>query len=306
MKALIYLVLIAAGIIFLSGVVTWTGGGSETLSTESPLSFEESLTPVTGFEHSHGLALDPNDPSRLYIATHDGLLVLLNDQDLYAVGESTSDYMGFSAHPTESSVFFASGHPKAGGNLGVQKSTDGGVSWSKISNGANGPVDFHTMAISPANPDLLYGWYQERLQRSVDGGVNWDWVDTDLAYTMLFVPHPTEENTLYAMTFSGPFVSQDQGETWSPFSENEDTVQMFSLAIDPQNPSRMISYSSTWGLAMSDDAGATWTALDEDLGGEAVLFFAIDAEDPNVIYALTNQNHLYKTSDGGTSWNSIL
>lgn len=312
MKPFIYMLSIALGIVLISGVVTWTRGGdgepidSEQASTENALSFEENLTPIDSFQHSHGLALDPNDSTRLYIATHDGLFVLLNEKDLYVIGDAEDDYMGFSAHPTEANVFFASGHPKTGGNLGVQQSTDGGVTWSNISKGADGPVDFHAMAISPANADLLYGWYQDRLQRSADGGVTWEWVDADLEYTMLLVGHPTDENILYAMTFGGPKVSQDRGETWSPLFESDSVVQMLSLAIDPQNPSRMISYSNTWGLAMSEDGGASWTSLEEDFGGEAVLFFAIAPEDSNVMYALTNQNHLFKTVDGGVAWTQLL
>lgn len=312
MKMLIYSFFIAVGIILMSGVATWNGGqedavpASEPISTENTLSFEENLTPVDSFDHSHGLALDPNDPTRLYIATHDGLLLLREDKSLYEVGNADADYMGFSAHPTDSDVLFTSGHPATGGNLGVQKSTDGGVTWTKISAGADGPVDFHAMAISPANPDLLYGWYMERLQRSTDGGVTWEWVETDLEYTMLFVAHPTDENTVYAMTFGGPKVSQDQGETWTSFLGEDSAVQMLSLAIDPQNPNRMISYSNTWGLAVSEDGGASWTSLEEDLGGEAALFLVIAPQDPKTIYALTNQNHLYKTSDGGSIWNQIL
>lgn len=311
MKAVFYIFVLALGIVIVSGVVTYTGNRSEspqsTKSQETPsANFEESLSPVNSFEHSHGLALDPNDSSRLYIATHDGLFVLLNDKDLYAIGEAEDDYMGFSAHPTEANVFFTSGHPKIGGNLGVQESTDGGVTWTKISNGEDGPVDFHAMTISPANPEVMFGWYKERLQRSTDGGITWEWVDTDLSYTMLLVAHPTDENILYAMTFSGPFMSRDQGETWQSLVESESVLQMLSLAVDPQNPNRMISYSNTWGLAMSEEEGSSWTSLEEDLGGESVLFFAIASKDSNTIYALTNQNRLYKTMDGGSEWNQIL
>ncbi|MBI2030127.1 exo-alpha-sialidase, partial [Candidatus Kaiserbacteria bacterium] len=53
--------------------------------------------------------------------------MLENEKDLYRVGKSRDDYMGFSPHPTEADVFFTSGHPSRGGNLGFQKSDDGGA-----------------------------------------------------------------------------------------------------------------------------------------------------------------------------------
>ena len=40
---------------------------------------------------------------------------------------------------------------------GVIASTDGGVTWSSLAEGASGPVDFHAMAISRADPKVIYG-----------------------------------------------------------------------------------------------------------------------------------------------------
>ena len=62
-------------------------------------------------------------------------------------------------------------------NLNVIKSIDGGISWKEISKGVNGPVDFHAMGISTANPDILYGWFSG-LQKSEDGGYTWKKIET--------------------------------------------------------------------------------------------------------------------------------
>src|SRR3990170_2525273 len=68
---------------------------------------ESDLTPTDTITHGHGLAVDVSDPSKVYIATHHGLLLLQNEKDLYRIGKSRDDYMGFSPHPTESNVFFS-------------------------------------------------------------------------------------------------------------------------------------------------------------------------------------------------------
>jgi hypothetical protein len=93
--------------------------------------------------HGHGLAVDVADSNKVYIATHEGIVTLINDKDLYEVAGPKDDYMGFSVHPTQANVFFSSGHSSRGGNIGFQKSEDGGITWKKLSNGVNGPVDFH-------------------------------------------------------------------------------------------------------------------------------------------------------------------
>jgi hypothetical protein len=44
--------------------------------------------------------------------------------------------MGFTPHPTNPSILYASGHPAGGGNLGFIASEDGGRSWSQAKDGA--------------------------------------------------------------------------------------------------------------------------------------------------------------------------
>src|SRR3546814_10407020 len=80
--------------------------------------------------------------------------------------------MGFTPHPADPEVLYASGHPAGGGNLGFIVSRDGGQSWAKLSDGAGGPVDFHQMDISKADPQVIYGVFVE-LQKSTDGGQSW-------------------------------------------------------------------------------------------------------------------------------------
>ena len=73
-------------------------------------------------------------------------------------------------------------------------SADGGQSWKQLSPGAAGAADFHSMAVSPADPKTIYGTYGG-LQVSRDGGMSWQIVgpgaeDTiDLAASVLEQQH---------------------------------------------------------------------------------------------------------------------
>lgn len=82
-------------------------------------------------QDAHGLAVDRKDSSRVYIATHSGLLAMTNDAKLQRVSDAEDDYMGFSAHPTDANILYSSGHPISGGNIGFQKSSDGGKTWQR-------------------------------------------------------------------------------------------------------------------------------------------------------------------------------
>lgn len=265
---------------------------------------QEELYPIQSILHGHGIAVDVADPARLYIATHQGLAVLVNDKDLYRMGSAADDYMGFSVHPTDPKVFFTSGHPATGGNLGFQKSQDRGMSWKRVSMGVNGPVDFHTMAVSPVNPDLIYGWHGGRLQRSKDGGNNWQVLSTNPSNIISLAAHPTEEQTLYATTAEGLLVSKDSAASWNLLSGlPKDPI--VALAIDSQNSQIMLLSSVNKGLQKSEDGGLSWNKIDESFDGDLVLFMTFDKNQKNKVYALTRGNALYKSIDGGSSWTKI-
>jgi len=270
-------------------------------------SSSNALIPEQSITHGHGLAVDVEDPSKLFIATHDGLFVLINDKDLFRVGKSTDDYMGFSPHPTDANTLFSSGHSSVGGNIGFQKSDDGGFTWAKVSDGENGPVDFHAMAISPVNPNLIYGWYQGNLQRSTDQGDNWEIVNKDISPISL-VADTRDENILYAATAAGRgvIISRDKGVTWTTLSPALEGGAVSVIAVDPEDSKTLLTFSQVLGgLGKTTDAGKTWRRIGEGFNGEVVIYVAFSKTNPNILYALTLGNQLYKSSNSGDTWNQI-
>jgi len=290
--------------------VAFVGGGIAPLALRSNGGGDSSsnnLTPEQSITHGHGLAVDVQDPNKLYIATHHGLLVLMNDKDLYRAGKSTDDFMGFTAHPADANVLFSSGHPSLGGNIGFQKSDDGGITWKKISDGVDGPVDFHAMAVSSVNPNLIYGWSGGNLQRSTDQGKNWEIVNRDLQPIYL-AADSQDENVVYAAATDGQgvVVSRDQGATWTPLSPELQGGFVSVVAIHPQDSKTLLTFSEKLGgLGKSADAGKTWKKVSEGFNGEIVLHISFSRTDPSIVYALTQENGLYKSADVGDTWIQI-
>lgn len=259
---------------------------------------------AAGFVHAHGLAVDVSDDSKLYIATHHGLFVLQDGKNLQRVGSSNDDYMGFSPHPTQANIFYTSGHPEAGGNLGFQKSEDSGVTWNKIADGLNGPVDFHALAVSPVNPDRMYGWYKGLFQRSSDGGRTWE---QSVIPTPPFalVADSQEQDTVYALTEQGILASKDSGTSWAslPGGLGND-VQAFS--IHPVDNKKMLAYSQIKGLAISTNSGVSWQNIPAEFNKEAVLHIAFNKKNPLIAYVLTQSNVIYRSDDGGYQWKAYF
>src|SRR5919106_1462108 len=113
--------------------------------------------------HIHGLAIDRGDPGVVYVATHTGLARLKKGAAPAWVGSQRFDFMGFTTHPTEAAVVFASGHPDLPtyqrdkvGNLGLLVSRNGGRTWQSVA--LRGQADFHAMTYSPREGGYLFGW----------------------------------------------------------------------------------------------------------------------------------------------------
>lgn len=287
--------------VLLGGAIWWRGRQS----SEPPISVsnqdvEQQLYPEDEITHGHGLAVDVADSNKLYIATHHGLLVLINEKDLYRIGKSKDDYMGFSVHPTDSKVFFSSGHPATGGNVGFQKSEDGGTSWKKISNGLEGPVDFHAMAVSPVNPNLIFGWYRGNLQRSEDGGKNWLKFSTSVPFVAL-AGDTKDENVVYAASPQGFFKSRNKGETWEKLVEG----YVAAMAVHPTDSQMLLISSEKLGVAKSTDGGKNWQPTNQKFDRETPLFIAFNRQSPEIVYILTEKNSVYKSFDIGNTWNKI-
>ncbi len=295
---------ISVGVIIIGGGILLFSGGGDNTTNSNPAN---NLYPEQTITHGHGLAVDVKDGSTLYIATHHGLLLLQNEKDLYRVGKSKDDYMGFSQHPIEANVFFSSGHPSYGGNIGFQKSEDGGFTWKKVSNGVSGPVDFHAMAVSPVNPNLIYGWYQGNIQRSIDQGKNWEIVNRDLLAVYL-AADSQNESIVYAATprGQGVMVSRDKGVSWSSLSPELEGGVVSVIAVHPKNSNVLVTFSEKLGgLGKSIDQGKTWQKVREVFNGETVLHIAFDRNNSSVVYALTHENKLYKSVDTAGTWKQV-
>ncbi len=288
---------IVIGLVILVGVmVLW--GVSKPSQRDSSVDETEVITRL---QDAHGIAVDRENPNRVYIATHTGLLALVDDTEIVRVSDNRDDYMGFSAHPTDAKIFYTSGHPSRGGNIGFQKSVDGGKTWSKLSDGINGPVDFHAMTVSVANPDVIYGVYQGQLQRSNDGGMNWELAPETPTGIYTLATSPDDESVVYAGSSSGMLISRDKGNTWNDL--NLEGV-ISALAVEANDGKKMIAYEVNTGLLMSNDSGKSWEAL-EDYSGDVIMHIAYDPQDGNVIYAINQSLEVYKTTDGAATWSKV-
>lgn len=168
--------------------------------------------------HIHGLAVDRRDPEVLHIATHTGLVRLRPGVEPEWIG--SFDLMGFTAHPQNPNLVYASGHPDLAtyraqkvGNLGLLASHDGGRTWRSVA--LKGDADFHALAYSPRDGGQLYGWSvagQPGLHRI--SAVSWTAAPVaarGLGDVLSLAASPDPAGPLLAGTKAGLMTSRDGG-----------------------------------------------------------------------------------------------
>lgn len=271
------------------------------LSHGSSAAQETSVAALSKGTHFHGITVDQADPMRLYLATHHGLFRVDPDGRALRVSQRGDDFMGFTPHPRDPGILYASGHPAAGGNLGFMVSTDGGRSWTKLADGVGGPVDFHQIDVSKSDPKVIYGSYGD-LQRSDDSGRTWRLVGKSPDGLIAIAASARSADTLYAATQRGLLVSRDGGRQWSPAFGTRQTATMVHVS-----PNGVIhAFIVGRGLVRASEPDLAWQVIGNGIGRDVILHFA-SAPDGQVVNAIvldpdTRSQALKISRDGGSTW----
>ena len=278
--------------------------GSGLLATCFPAEAATTVYELAQLTHFHGLAVVPAETSRLYLATHDGLFIIEPDGTAHPLLEIRYDLMGFTPHPSDPSILYASGHPAGGGNLGFVVSTDGGRSWTQLSEGVGGPADFHQMDASPADPKTIYGAYAGQLQVSRDGGRGWEALGPAPDGLIDLAASSTDPGTLYAATQGGLLKSEDAGKSW----ENAYWSRQPATMVHVTPGGAVYAFVVGTGLIETAEPRLTWQTVSKyGVGRNYILHFAVDPTSRNTVYAITfnlqnKAQAVLASTDAGESW----
>jgi len=247
------------------------------------------------WRHVHGLGVDPEDRTILYIATHGDFYQSVGGAPPIKVDEQRADYMAFNAPPKPGYPLYASGHPETGGNTGLIQSTDGGKTWQHVSNVIEPSVDFHAMAVSKMDPRIIVGFDSAArgLFKTTDGGKTWETLQQP-EYINALAISPFDSNVIMAGTDRGIFKSDDGGQSWSQMGSYT-KLNVSALAFD--DDAILFASVDTFGLVSSSNFGESWdglgnlgltvTSIAADSQSEAIYVAGYSSEGYQEVYKLS-------------------
>jgi photosystem II stability/assembly factor-like uncharacterized protein len=112
---------------------------------------------------------------------------------------------------------------------------------------------------------------------------------------------------IYAATNNGVFKSTNGGASWTVANSGL-AGNVFSLAIDPSNPSTLYAGTDGSHVFKSTNGGQSWIAASSGLEDTIVLSLAIDPANPNTLYAGTATSAffpgsgVFKSIDAAQTW----
>jgi photosystem II stability/assembly factor-like uncharacterized protein len=195
----------------------------------------------------------------------------------------------------------------------IERSTDGGQSWTYL---ANLPAGFEVMALAVSPnfaPDgivLAGGNYaSKQILRSADGGQTWQVVYDGATVEgasdiggIAFSPTFASDKTAYAwLQYGGLLRSTDSGQSWALVPNDKSNAVAQTLAVSPAG--RLYLGALYGGLYVSDDGGQSWLDLSASIGGDRTWSSAL-AFGPNNSLFLGTDIGVYRSGDGGQSWSA--
>jgi len=207
-----------------------------------------------------------------------------------------------------------------GGN--ILKSEDAGKNWRAVLSLRSATRNINTLAMNPADYNVVLAATDNGLYRSKNLGGRWD---------RIFRGKNNLENqctavldtgsVLFSGTRAGLFISRDNGRSWD--KENKIIGNMAILNLDTSASYSIIYLAATSGIFKSSDNGKSWERIflsysrqdgqiESDAGQadipqeepSAVRFVKADIHNAGLVYFSCSKG-VYRSCDRGKSWQKL-
>jgi len=299
------------------------------------------IEPLAGTESADDAVEDliphPQDALRLFLLTRHSSLYHSEDagETWRLVQTAVAAPVAASAAPGRlaispdrpQTILFVRAFPQMG--VIVERSTDGGVSWQRLSP-VGLPAQIQVRALSGLANGLFLLGSERGAYRSADNGATWQPLEGALSSGGVseFLPWPVHAQRpapaagysdegigpiVLAATGHGVFISWDGGALWQPRSAGLPVNSRIVALLPGQNgaiwaltDSRFLAETAAPPMVLrSIDGGRTWAPAGRGLPEATPLAWVADPAAADTGLLIATRQHFLRTNDNGLNWRVV-
>lgn len=249
----------------------------------------------------------------VYIATDIGFYKSIDGGNSWVNYLSTGNVTDFEVHPNDNSTLYAA----VWGN-GVFRSSDFGVTWSKLTTGGipSSNIGRTDITIPKFSSNYIYVSIAKNdsnttlgVYRSTNSGVNWVNVTPSNTlhgsqgwYDNIISVNPVNANIVLAGGIA-LWRSSNGGSNWSVITDSDIHADQHTCVWRPDGSQVWVGHDG--GVSTSLDAGITWSSFENILPITQYVNIDVGVNNTNLIIGGSQDNGISRTTNGGVSWTQL-
>jgi photosystem II stability/assembly factor-like uncharacterized protein len=162
-------------------------------------------------------------------------------------------------------------------------------------------ADFHSLAFSPEDPDVVLFGHHNGVLRSSDRGQTWRPLVAQPNFdAMGLAVSRANSRRIYLAGHNIFMISDDGGVAWRSLAHDLPGTDIHAFAMSPTDPARLYAFVVGYGTFISTDGGGRWQFLTGNL--RDLMALAAAGGNPEVLFAGSMSLGLLRSPDGGRTW----
>jgi len=256
-------------------------------------------------EAIHAMTQSATTPSTLFVGTTTGVWTSTNAGDDWSKVSSPTmplNLNSIAVDPRKDTTIYA------GTTWRPYKSTDGGKSWALIKDGMIDDSDVFAINIDSRNAEHIIASACSGIYESFNGGLRWakiQGIPSQSRRTRDIVQNPAVPGNVYAGTTEGFWMTINGGRSWMMTTPRN--VEINSIAVHRDEPSRIFIATNNFGVMVSSDGGKNFVPSNINFTSRFTYVVTPDVAQANRLYATTQNTassggFFFTSNDAGRSW----
>ncbi len=246
------------------------------------------------------IAIDPSNPEVVFLACGNGIVRSQDGGDTWRMtsGWRESDFTKIAIDPTDGNNVYAASV------WGISVSRDGGDTWARANKGLAERYS-RTIIVDHRKPKRLLLGTADGIYQSNDGAKSWRGVRSSPRLAILRIARSAANPDLWIAGTEGEgvFLSTNDGKSWSESAPELDDANVYAVAMDSSDESRLAAAGWDTGVWVSNDGGTSWVDRGAGLPSRNVTAMTYDPNYAGRLWVSTFEEGTLYSDNEGRTWN---